>query len=85
MIGRSFLISVRCYDDFAPLFPSFTPPAHVPFFRAHSTVPKLVVRSMLALKEASLPHFFDNASMSAADGKLFSMTPERGFCTYIRC
>lgn len=82
-VVQSFPAAVHYYDDPDPCGPSLMPPVHLPFFRSHSTVPKLVVRRMLALKEDNLLHFFDNASISSADGKLFSITPERGFCTYI--
>ena len=68
------------YEVFAT--PSFTPPVHLLFLRSHATVPKLVVRRMLAFNAASLSHFFDSASMSVAEGNVFPTTPDRGFCTY---
>jgi hypothetical protein len=67
------------YEVFAT--PSFTPPVHLLFFRSHATVPKLVVRRILAFNAVNLSHFFDSASMSVADGKVLPTTPERGFCT----
>ena len=82
-VTNSMADMIHAFQDLSTPFPSFTPPVHLPFFRSHSTVPKLVVRRMLALRDESLLHFFDNASISAADGKLFSITPERRFCTYM--
>jgi len=58
-----------------------TPPDHFPSFLCQSTVPNLVVRKTFALKLDSLLHVFDNASISADDGKVFSSAPERGFWT----
>ena len=67
------------YEVFAN--PSFTPPVHLLSFLSHATVPKLVVRRMLAFNAVSLSHFFDSASMSVAEGNVFATTPDRGFCT----
>lgn len=72
-------LSAFSYVVFA--IPSLTPPDHFAFFLSHETVPKLVVRSTLAFNEDSLSHLLDRASMSAAEGKVFPTTPDRGFWT----
>lgn len=40
-----------------------------------------MVLRMLALKDDNLLHLLDKAFISSIDGKVFFMTPERGFCT----
>ena len=67
------------YDGTAWPLLSCTPPDHFPSFFSQSTVPKLVVRSTFALKEESLAHLADSASMSSEDGKVFAITCERVF------
>ena len=56
--------------DATPL-PGFAPPSHLPALFSHSTVPKELVLSTLALKEVSFSHFFDSASRSSWEGKVF--------------
>lgn len=67
------------YEAFAT--GSTTPPSHLLFLQSQETVPKLVVRRTLAFNEVNLSHFFESASISAAEGKVFPTTPDLGFCT----
>ena len=53
----------------------------MPSFFSHSTVPKLVVRRMFTVKDASLLHLLESVSISEADGKDFASTPDFGFWT----
>ena len=62
--------------------PSVTPPVHLPSFFSQSTVPKLVARNMLTLKDDNFSNFCDNASRSSAHGNVFFMTPCLGFWTW---